>query len=108
MIDFEMAFRQSGEIDWKPELGIFGPSVANPMELFEANCSDSECRIMACNDICDDTKLDRKLMNDFLFTEALDLFKEGPLENYTFSRNQLLLLPSRVYGFVLRSRKWGG
>ena len=47
-------------------------------------------------------------MDDFLHAEPYrQLLKEVTLDSQKYNDNQLMLLPGRVYGFVLRNRKWG-
>ena len=108
IIDFELAFRQTNNAQWKPTIGLKETTVGNASECFEPNCGKIDCTNQEHNAFCDDMKLDEKLTNDFLRTDAYqDLLREVSVQDQQFSDSHFLLFPSLVYGFILRTRKWG-
>lgn len=121
VIDFETAFSSEDKAQqlWKPELNML---LGNPTADDESDerqtkkgCGGDCCR----NDIVyDDTYLERKMRTDY--TESLlpkdhgeqpsvaivpRLLKE--VERKFISDDELVIMSHRVFGFVLRSRKWG-
>jgi len=99
MVDFDRTFNSNPK--WSPRLGedvIF--------ELMDGR----ECREPAdegnAEDIDYDMKWDHQIRNDIMALINLQSARYFSKEEIP-TGNDLLLLPSRVYAFILRSRKWG-
>ena len=116
MIDFDRALQFNPE--WRPDLAWSETSEQDVRETSEMSKSsehsgnpeyghqpDGVCRDVFCcqnDNIDNDYKWDRLRADDF-YQEHEDASKGGrskPIEE------ELALLPTRVFGFVLRSRKW--
>lgn len=70
---------------------------------------DAMCKEPGCcenEEILLDFQWDRRNMEDFVSKEEI-LSPYGVDKDYVVSEEQLRLLPNRVFGFILRSRKWG-
>lgn len=70
---------------------------------------DTMCKEPGCcenEEILLDFQWDRRRMEDFVSKEDI-LSPYGVDKDYVVSEEQLRLLPNRVFGFILRSRKWG-
>lgn len=65
----------------------------------EPGCCENE-------EILPDFQWDKRRMEEFVSREEI-LSPYGVDKDYVVSEEQLRLLPNRVFGFVLRSRKWG-
>ncbi|MCJ1382834.1 hypothetical protein MMC17_005947 [Xylographa soralifera] len=104
--DFALAFMQPENSDWKPKIGISGPTFADKRELFEDDCHIYDCSRWSHNDIYNDVLFDKKRMEDFVSAAAYDLLKHDTLSHQNFSEDQLMLLSSRTFAFALRNRKW--
>jgi hypothetical protein len=121
VIDFETAFSSEDKAQqlWKPELNMLlgNPSADDEVDEEKA---DNGCRGDCClgDIVYDDTFLERKMRTDY--TESLlpkehgeqpsvaivpRLLKEA--ERRSISDDELVIMSHRVFGFVLRSRKWG-
>lgn len=67
------------------------------------------CKQPGCcenEEILPDFQWDRRSMEEFVSKEEI-LSPYGVDKDYVVSEEQLRLLPNRVFGFILRSRKWG-
>ena len=108
--DFALAFRQREKArerpSWRPEIGFSAATKADLRELYEDDCPDN-CGVFRHNDIYDDTNFDRKRMDDFISWGSDSLFKQDSPSRQTLSEDQLILLPTRIFAFALRNRKWG-
>ncbi|KAH0565033.1 hypothetical protein GP486_001572 [Trichoglossum hirsutum] len=104
IIDFQVAFIAKGEN--KPEIGI-----SNLVDHDVRETTEDEAKLGSCNEGC--------CGNDFLYRDYQIDKIEGeifmskrkqdfdPVENAgDLNEEQKVLLPPRVYGFVLRSRRW--
>jgi hypothetical protein len=121
VIDFETAFSSEDKAQqlWKPELNVI---LGNPSAYDEPDEGEEEdgCRGECCRNsvVYDDTFLEWKMRTDY--TESLlpkehgeqpsvaivpRLLKE--VERRSISDDELVIMSHRVFGFVLRSRKWG-
>lgn len=79
------------------------PGTREPPRLMtmckEPGCCENE-------EILPDFQWDRRRMEEFVSKEEI-LSPYGVDKDYVVSEEQLRLLPNRVFGFILRSRKWG-
>lgn len=94
---------------WMPILGMTQPTQPDERELSEAHvdCFRQDCSI--CNNprssnVFNHQRFARQQSKDYLTKEEIvnRPFGEGELREH-----HIMLLPYRVFGFVLRSRKWG-
>lgn len=94
---------------WMPILGMTQPTEPDEREITEAhsNCYRQDCGI--CNNprtnyVFNHQKFARQQSKEYVTSEQIvnRPFGEGELREH-----QYMLLPYRVFGFVLRSRKWG-
>ena len=65
------------------------------------------CLHLDHNALIDDTDFDKLQMDKFLNLESHGMFLESRGVSQILTEDQLILLPYRVHGFSLRSRKWG-
>ncbi|CAD6588462.1 MAG: hypothetical protein ASARMPREDX12_003343 [Alectoria sarmentosa] len=93
---------------WMPILGMTQPTEPDEREISEvhADCHRQECGI--CNNprtnyVFNHQKFARQQSKEYVTSEEIvnRPFGEGELREHQF-----MLLPYRVFGFVLRSRKW--
>ncbi|CAD6592878.1 MAG: hypothetical protein ASARMPRED_006768 [Alectoria sarmentosa] len=93
---------------WMPTLGMTQPTEPDEREVSEvhADCHRQECGI--CNNprtnyVFNHQKFARQQSKEYVTSEEIvnRPFGEGELREHQF-----MLLPYRVFGFVLRSRKW--
>ena len=66
----------------------------------------TQCGKLDHNGLVDDTEFDRREMDRFLNVESRGIFLESRGDSQILTEDQLILLPYRVQGFSLRSRKW--
>ena len=94
---------------WMPRLGMTQPTEPDEREITEihANCYRQDCGI--CNNprtnyVFNHQRFARQQSKDYITSQEIvnRPFGVGELREHHF-----LLLPYRVFGFVLRSRKWG-
>ena len=94
---------------WMPHLGMTQPTEADEREITEvhANCYRPDCGI--CNNprtnyVFNHQRFARQQSKDYITSEEIvnRPFGVGELREHHYK-----LLPYRVFGFVLRSRKWG-
>ena len=114
IIDFEQAFQAHSE--WSPDLSLMTPCNQNERETIEMTVEEEticgiigHCFQMDCcqNEyIIQDYKWDRLLMDDLKRSDPLlrSVFINSADE---LSEEYYKLLPNRVFGYILRSRKWG-
>ena len=110
IVDFTQSFRQPDYSKHKPQLGPQGATRADEREVYEDRCSadmKDQCLRMEHNHLVDDTNYDKLQMDRFLNVESRGMFLESRGGSQILTEDQLILLPSRVHGFSLRSRKWG-
>ena len=109
IIDFTQSFRQQDYAKEKPQIGLQGAAMADERETYEDLCpsADKLCMDLSHNGLVDDAVFDKLRMDRFLNYESQGMFTESRGSTQTLSSDQLLLLPCRVHGFSLRSRKWG-
>ena len=109
IIDFTQSFRQTDYAKFKPQIGIQGATRADVRELYQDRCSPEgkyQCTKLSHNRLVDDTEFDRRQMDRFLNVESRGIFLESRGDSQVLTADQLILLPYRVQGFSLRSRKW--
>lgn len=94
---------------WMPILGMTQPTEPDEREITEAHadCYHQDCGI--CNNprssnVFNHQRFARQQSRDYLTKEEIvnRPFGEGELREH-----HIMLLPYRVFGFVLQSRKWG-
>ena len=103
------AWQRPDNEEWMPTLGMTQPTEPDEREILEphANCFRNDCSI--CNNprgstIFNHQKFARQQSKEYVTSEDIvnRPFSEGELREH-----QYMLMPFRVFGFVLRSRKWG-
>ena len=103
------AWQRPDDAEWMPTLGMTQPTEPDEREIIEphANCFRNDCSI--CNNprgstIFNHQKFARQQSKEYVTSEDIvnRPFGEGELREH-----QYMLMPFRVFGFVLRSRKWG-
>ena len=94
---------------WMPTLGMTQPTEPDEREITEAhsNCYRQDCGI--CNNprnnyVFNHQKFARQQSKNYVTSEEI---VNRPFGEGEFRGHQYMLLPYRVFGFVLRSRKWG-
>ena len=97
MIDFDRAFQRNP--DWQPIFHELKPSVMDLRECEEDETDPFEEKVEQ------DDVWDKRRRDDFINGDELKLYPWP--KGIEPSDDDLLLLPDRVFGFVLRSRKWG-
>lgn len=114
IIDFHMAAivpsdQRPDNAQWMPVLGMTPPTEPDEREITEqhANCFRSDCEI--CNNPRGSTIFNH---HDFARQQSKEYVSSEEIVNRPFGEGELrehqfMLLPFRVFGFVLRSRKWG-
>ena len=109
IVDFTQAFRQPDYAIHKPQIGPQGATTADYREVYEDYCPvhKIQCLRTDHNNLVDDTEFDKLRMDRFLNNESHGIFLESRTVSQTLTEDQLILLPYRVHGFSLRSRKWG-
>ena len=94
---------------WMPTLGMTQPTEPDEREISETHtdCFRQDCGI--CNNprtnyVFNHQRFARQQSKDYVTSEEIvnRPFGEGELREH-----HIMLLPYRVFGFVLRSRKWG-
>lgn len=78
--------------------------------MYEDICSaevKNPCLQIDHNGLVVDTLFDKLRMDRFLNVESHGMFLESRGVSHNLTEDQLILLPYRVNGFSLRSRKWG-
>lgn len=119
IIDFDRTLRINPE--WRPRIGWEEACVQSSLETSEmtlkaytscgdsGNCYDNYC---CMNDnIVYDYSWDRQRMNDFVEEREKQIGNKQQKEvqgpSSEVHNDEWKLLPNRVFGFVLRTRKWG-
>lgn len=59
------------------------------------------------DDIYDDEHIDTKMMEDYIARDPLYIDDDRSAVNDALDESHLMLLPNRVFAFVMKSRKWG-
>ncbi|KAH8810789.1 hypothetical protein F5884DRAFT_260292 [Xylogone sp. PMI_703] len=125
VVDFETAFSVEDEAQqgWKPELEMLigNPSPQESEERRFGNCTGACCRDQV---VYNDTYIDQKQKTEYIDSllpqrSSLDdnrpsvAIIPNPLkelqtssDTFTVSEDELIIMSYRVFGFVLRSRKW--
>ena len=114
IIDFHMAAIVSSDqrpdkAQWMPTLGMTQPTEPDEREITEAhaNCYRQDCGI--CNNprtnyVFNHQKFARQQSKQYVTSEEI---VNRPFGEVELREHHFMLLPYRVFGFVLRSRKWG-
>ncbi len=94
---------------WMPTLGMTQPTEPDEREITEihADCYRQDCGI--CNNprtnfVFNHQKFARQQSKEYVTSEEI---VNRPFGEAELREHQYMLLPYRVFGFVLRSRKWG-
>ncbi|GME52843.1 uncharacterized protein COCSADRAFT_177807 [Neofusicoccum parvum] len=126
VIDFETAFSVEDKAQhlWKPDLTML---IGNPSpEGDESDDEDESCKADCCRGefVHDDSYVDQKQRNEYIesllpkanaqdeqpsiaiMPRPLKEVLKGPDNDLTVSKDELAIMSYRVFGFVLRSRKW--
>ncbi|KAL7933939.1 hypothetical protein V8C35DRAFT_302826 [Trichoderma chlorosporum] len=125
VVDFETAFSVEDESQkkWKP---LLQPLIGNPSVEDDDETTDARCRGRCCaSDIVyDDTHIDDQQKTEYLngllpkmtglneqpsiavFPRSLKELRTGPENTLHASDDELVIMSYRVFGFVLRNRKW--
>ena len=108
IIDFTQSFRQPDYATYKPQIGLQGATRSDEREVYEDRCAadEDQCLEMNHNSLVDDTEFDKLQMDRYLNIESHGMFLESRGISQILTEDQLILLPYRVQGFSLRSRKW--
>lgn len=122
VVDFETAFTSEADVQskWKPELNILLGTTTSEDEASRQQRSVETCRGGCCLDdfVYNDTHLEKKIRTDYIESLLPKERGEEPsvaivprplkeLDSASISDNELIIMSYRVFGFVLRSRKWG-
>lgn len=114
IIDFHAALSGSqdknSDFEYEVKFGIRSPPKMNPAEAIMVSAGG--CKVFNCceNDfILDDSDIDLRGMEDFIsdkasLTKDIQYLSDDPA---TISPEDLILLPYRLFAFVLKDRKWG-
>ncbi|KAI9863117.1 MAG: hypothetical protein M1813_003937 [Trichoglossum hirsutum] len=106
IIDFVTAFRMQPK--WCPDLGLKGASVVDPREVTFCDDTDHEdpllCFYCWFDNIWEDHRLEQQHASEYM--EKLDIKLESLQNASDFEEDQIFLLPEKIYGFILRNRKW--
>ena len=103
------AWQRPDDAEWMPFLGMTQPTEPDEREIIEphANCFRNDCSI--CNNprgstIFNHQKFARQQSKEYVTSEDI---VNRPFGESELREHQYMLMPFRVFGFVLRSRKWG-
>jgi hypothetical protein len=97
--------------DWCPDFGLKGSSAPDPREM--AVCGGDlgdhsnalSCFHCSYDYIWEDHRYEQMRASEFM--DQLDSELEKLQHASDLTEDQMILLPDKVYGFVLRNRKWG-
>jgi hypothetical protein len=127
VVDFETAFavEDPKQQEWKPKLEVLlGNSATEEAESED----ESKCCKAACcrqENIHDDMYIDEKQRTEYIdsllprgehgdqqpsiaiIPRQLKDLRTGPDKSLAVTTDELLIMAYRVFGFVLRTRKWG-
>ncbi|KAF2682331.1 P-loop containing nucleoside triphosphate hydrolase protein [Lentithecium fluviatile CBS 122367] len=114
IVDFDRTIQFNPE--WKPDLGWCETHKSEAYETLEMTMPENvkcgingACMTMFCcmnENILSDMQWDQQRANDFLEERERMKAERGLTENEHLPE-ETVLLPNRVFAFVLRSRKWG-
>ncbi|KAI2782628.1 P-loop containing nucleoside triphosphate hydrolase protein [Daldinia loculata] len=105
IIDFQLSFVEQPEN--KPEIGVENLADDDPRELKDIHPYCTMCDAVGCcgNDVIyDDFEVDEKDRNEFRNQKRSILNSTWLVDQLT--DDQLVLLPPKVFGFVLHTRRW--
>ncbi|EPE24107.1 P-loop containing nucleoside triphosphate hydrolase [Glarea lozoyensis ATCC 20868] len=110
IVDFDMASRvaepqQPKGSAWIPRLGLDSPTKTDEREMDpkNENCVFRDC-IFCYAPVLNDQSDDQKRSKDFVL--GTSLLKGPAIKAKDFCPEDMMLLSHRIFGFVLRSRKW--
>ncbi|KAH8808859.1 hypothetical protein F5884DRAFT_858377 [Xylogone sp. PMI_703] len=110
IVDFDMASRiaepqQPKGSGWMPRLGLDGPTKIDEREIEPRN---ENCDILDCISckapILNDQSDGQKRSKDFVLGTLL--LNEPAITANNLGQEDMMLLSNRIFGFVLRGRKW--
>ena len=112
IVDCQMATSVQAEhrpdkSEWMPELKTFAPTEPDEREIMESSESCTlyeDCELCKNKDFFNDHSMNRQRMKEH-FNPWTYLDRSSEVAD--LHPNHPFLFPSRVWGFVLRSRKWG-
>lgn len=105
IIDFQLSYIEKPEI--KPTIGVDNLADDDPRELLDNWRRSKTCGNAGCcgNDIIyNDFEIDENQRSSFKDNQNSSLGIVGDIHQLT--HDQMVLLPPRVFGFVLRTRRW--
>ena len=103
IIEFTMAFLKNK--DWEPKIGI-GPQLQPDLRETKEIIDSADAEGEGMNEIIHkDYNIDSQRLKRFLEEARPTL--ESFVSIHDLKPDDFLLCPNRVFGFVLRSRKWG-
>lgn len=114
VIDFKTAIWDNRDKDqnwkYKIQFGVNPPNSANKAEVMMV--SGGGCQVQDCceNDrVFNDLDIDQRRMEDFLAKNALLTTDARNLDDDPdkVPEEDLIILPSRIFAFALKDRKWG-
>ena len=121
MIDFEEAFMVDKNRDWRPDITRF----VGATPLADTTDNGEGCKADCCRDenVHDDLYVDNKRHQDFINGMMADIeddprklpsasifprtLEDLKTEGNSLKDDELLIMSSSVFGFVLRDRTWG-
>ncbi|CAG8919072.1 unnamed protein product [Penicillium salamii] len=122
VIDFETAFTVEDEeqVKWKPTLELLVGRAAEEPDEEDRNCSANCCR---ADQVHDDSYVDMKQRTDYIdsllpkeneaekpllsiIPRPLKELRGGASKSFIISDDEMAIMSYRVFGFVLRTRKW--
>jgi hypothetical protein len=126
VIDFETAFATEGEIQEhikRPSLENFIGEITDKQDT-EDSSSRMKCACCRLDTVFDDAYVDKNQRNDYISSllsnnnapepppivaipRLFNELKNNLANGYTLPENELAIMSYRVFGFVLRNRKWG-
>ncbi|KAI8962532.1 P-loop containing nucleoside triphosphate hydrolase protein [Daldinia sp. FL1419] len=105
IIDFKLSFVEKSEN--KPEIGVENLVDDDPRELSDLTSYCPFCNVAGCcgNDVTyEDYEVDEKDRNEFRNQKRSILNATWAVDQLT--DDQMVLLPPKVFGFVLHTRRW--
>jgi hypothetical protein len=103
--------------DWIPNLSLWELQKANEAETREmdpqsgcdslSNCCANRNELIVADDFAD-LKATSRFARPFPYlVQPLDAKDPGTCHGHEMDDDELILLPNRIFGFVLRTRRWG-
>jgi hypothetical protein len=96
--------------NYKTEFGVGSPDSASKAEVVMASAGGCEVQDCCENDrVFNDLDIDHRMMEDFMAENALLMTDARNLDDdpEKVPVDDIIILPSRIFAFVLKDRKWG-